>query len=123
MPPTSAATAASGVQRVPDVREGGLQAESGEHDARDHREVDQRVRVARELVLLLARRRAREPALGGPDGDVEVAPERRGDRDGEDRGGDDDAEVSDRVGAHADSDDRLAEGDDDVETSPCRSAK
>ncbi len=77
----------NGVQRVPDVREGGLHAERGEHDARDHREVDERVGVARELVLLLARRRAREPALCEPDGDVEVEPpERRGDRDAECRG-------------------------------------
>ena len=48
-----------------------------EHDARDEHEVDVRVGVPGELVLLLAHRSRREPALRGDRGDVEVEPPER----------------------------------------------
>ena len=90
-----------------------LEAERKQHDAGDHREVEERKRVARDLVLLLPGPRVLEPAGGHERHEVEVErPQCRGNRDSQHRGRDHPG-VDPVLGADADRHDRLAERDDD----------
>ena len=101
------------LERVLDVLERLLHAERDQHDPGDHREVQERVGVARDPVLLAARlRRCRAVARPRARRRRSRATTSRRPRRPE-RGGGDDAGVDACPGADADRDDRLAERDDD----------
>ena len=106
------------LQRVVDVLDRLLQPERDEHDPGDHRQVQVRVGVAGDLVLLAPVGDARQPPRRDQRDDVEVRPpHRRGERDAEDRGGHDPS--GDIAGdAGADRHDRLAQRDDDDQAVP-----
>ena len=111
MPPNRA-VAASELQRLVDVADDLLDAEREQLDARDHRQVQVRERVARERVADGAAQLSQPPA-GERRHDVEVRPPEPGGRDHREHGGRPDRRVERMVaGADADRDDRLAERDD-----------
>jgi hypothetical protein len=102
-------------QALVDVAERLLDAEDQGHDPGHHREVQQRVVVARDARLHPTRARA-HPALGHERYNVDVRPPQRH-RDGHAEQGSraDLRPEVEALGAHADGDDRLGERDEDDE--------
>ena len=90
-----------------------LHSERQQHDAGHHREVEVGERVTRDLVLLAADLRPRQPALGDQRDDVEVRPPERARHDDAEHRRRHDAGVHVAVRPHADRHDRLAQRDDD----------
>ena len=95
------------------VRDGLLEGERAQHDARDHREVEVRVGVAGQAVPLPARRRLLQPPLGDDGDDVEVDPPQRSGEADPERTDERHRRVQLDLGADAERDHRLAQGQDD----------
>ena len=94
------------------VSQGLLQAERQQHDAGDHREVEIRIGVARDLVSLPALGGARQPPRRHQRHHVEVQPPHGGRDDDAEHGRGDDTGVHAGLGTDADGHDGLAERDD-----------